>query len=336
MIFIRRNCRRAFGSRVAPSAAGDSRNTRMLRSLIRWVMIVPCCWWMSGSHPAAMAKTPSTQNAVPAAHAPSDRTKNRSFMDRQFHGIALPKEIVALAPTTTGWLTQILVKEGDRVQAGDALAVIDDRVARAAAEMARIDATSTARLRQAQLNVKQAESLFQRIQAAYAARAGNEIEVTDARYELERARADWDAEKERHRQLEQQWNLSKAELERHIIRAPFDGRVIQVHARLGESLGMQDKVVTIANLNALELELFLPVQLFGKLKSDQTYRLKAEEPVNGTVKAHLVSNAPMIDSATSTFRCVFAIDNSDGQLPAGFAAMLHLQAPNQRRGIAQY
>ena len=87
-------------------------------------------------------------------------------------------------------------------------------------------------------------------------------------------------------------------------------------------------------MSSLEVELHLPLVLYGKLRIGEDYPLLADEPVGSELTGRLRHTASIIDSATKTSRCVFIIDNHDGGLPAGFAVRLQtnnlLQHPRNK------
>ncbi len=106
---------------------------------------------------------------------------------------------------------RLLVEEGDRVQAGQIVALLDDEALREA------DITrAAARLRNAQAELRRHVALYEERVISDAARERLELEM-----ELAGARL----------------RSAHTELERTRVRSPVDGQVIDIHARAGERVG---------------------------------------------------------------------------------------------------
>lgn len=214
------------------------------------------------------------------------------------------------------------VQEGQLVHDGDVLATIDNRVAQASVDVARVAADRSADLQRAREELKFAEDLLNRLVALKTANGGSEFELLEARTRAEQARASVAAEEERQREAACQLELELARLEAHNIRAPFDGRILRIHVYPGTTLTRDDQLLTIVRLEELEVDLHLPLSLYDRLESGQSYSLIAGPPLNRRVPARLTYVAPLVDSATQTFRSVFTLDNREQKLPAGFSVQL--------------
>ena len=223
--------------------------------------------------------------------------------------------------------TYVLVKDGEHVETGQILAVMDNRIARAAVHAARAAADRTAEIEHSKHALALARSLFARQSVLQDAQAGAEFELDQARAQRDQAEATLAAALETQLQAKRNLELEELRLESHSIRAPFDGLIVRINATVGTTLTPSDKLLTIVCLDSLEAEMYLPLQLFGELQAGKSYRLWAFAPVNRSVQARLTHVSPMIDPASKTFRCVFTIDNRDHHLPAGFGVRFDLSHP---------
>ena len=199
---------------------------------------------------------------------------------------------------------------------------MDNRVVKAAVELARAASDRSADLQHAREELKLAESVVDRLNSLRSANAGSDFELLEARTRAEQARATVAAEQEKQRQARCQLDLELARLESHNIRAPFDGQVVRIHAYPGTTLTRDDELLTIIRREELEVELHVPLELHSQLEVGRLYGLTAGPPVNARLKGQLTFVAPTVDSATRTFRSVFTIDNHDQRLPAGFSVQL--------------
>lgn len=155
-----------------------------------------------------------------------------------------------------------------------------------------------------------------------AGEAASEVEVDKAQGRVQQAKVALSEALEQARMAESRLELERTRLETHELRAPFDGRIIDVEASKGQSMTQAEPVLTMANLQTLRAELYVPISWYDALELGEAYELLAAEPVGQTLKGTLVAAQPVVDAGTRTFRCAFEIDNTDEQWPAGFVVRL--------------
>jgi len=251
--------------------------------------------------------------------------QNRAADDMSSHrlrGLALPVKQVTLNAPMDGILAELLVDEGHDVEADALLAKIDDRIQQAEVEARRLQAQSETEIRAAELALEEAQIMYENVRQIQVEGAASDWEVRRARLQRDQAEAQVDAAEEQHALAQVVLQREKERLALHHIKAPFAGRVIRKQAEVGVSLTTESPILSLAALDTLEAQIFLPVDLYGKLVEGREYQLDAGEPVNRTLTGTLKTISPIVDPASQTFRCVFTIDNQDKSLPAGFAVRL--------------
>lgn len=240
----------------------------------------------------------------------------------QLHGVARPLQNAILSSLVPGRIMTIHVAEGRRVAAGDPLVSLDDRLAQAQVEASRREAAQVAMLERAELAYQQAERRLSRLEQAALKNATAEFEIEEARSMKEQARAERDAAKESIAVAQANLMMAEEQLRRNTIFAPFDGVIVQIHQKQGAAVDASLPVVTLASLDTLEVEMYVPSDRFGAIRNGSTVKLSAGAPVNAELSAKVCSVSPVIDSASNTFRCVLQIDNTTAGLPAGFSVVL--------------
>lgn len=203
----------------------------------------------------------------------------------------------ALAARTAGVIAELPLREGQRVEKGDVIMRLDAEGKEAAVETAR------QLLSQREAELAAAERL---------AESGNL-----AALQLDNARS-------AHAQARSQLEMAEAELDRTIVRAPFDGIVDRVDVEVGSSVMQGTEIATVLNLD--------PILAVGQVSEHELgyisvgdkgeMRLVDGRTLEGEVR-YLSRDAA---DQTRTFRFELAVPNADTAVPAGMTAEITLYA----------
>lgn len=237
-------------------------------------------------------------------------------------GIAHPLQVAEISASADGPLWKMHVNEGDWVDSGKLLALIDNRIAIASVVAAQSSAEREAGLKSAEAKVALAEQYLHRIEQAASKKAASGLEIDEAKSRLAEAKAALQEGRETQREAEARLQIEQARLDSYEVRAPFDGTVVKIHRHLGETLSRDAVLVTLADTRRLRAEMHVPISMIQKIQSSDMISLVADLPEQPVVKAKVVYVAPLIDAATQTIRIVCEIENDNSKLPAGFAVRL--------------
>lgn len=203
-------------------------------------------------------------------------------------------EVVA---RVAGEVTQVLVEEGDRVQAGQVLAQLDgDRLA---LEVRR----AQARLRKAQEDYERNVALHQRDLLTAEA-------LENLRYDVEALSAD-------HR-------LAQLQLSYTNIRAPIDGVISERMIKLGNTLPQQASAFRITDSSSLVAYVYVPQNDLGKIAAGQSVTLRADALPNRDFAAAVGRISPVVDPATGTFKVTVEVSDAAVRLRPGMFARLEV------------
>lgn len=196
-----------------------------------------------------------------------------------------------------GVVEQLLVEEGQRVEAGQVLARIDDarlslEVARAEANLARLEQEYR---RNKQLHEKQLVSA-----EAYESLA----------FELDAMRADVD--------------LARLQLAYTEIRAPFDGIVAQRHIKVGNMIELNAPVFRVTTYDPLIARLYVPERELNRLAAGQPAVVRVDALPDETFTGVIDRVSPVVDASTGTFAATVAISDSNGRLKPGMFGRVNI------------
>ncbi len=207
---------------------------------------------------------------------------------------------VTVVPLASGVLTEVNVKSGDRVKAGDVLARLDSE-------------TETIARDRAALSVASVEEKVQRTEKLASSRAASEVALSDARSELETARL----------------ALRDAEvvLQRRSIVAPFDGVVGIVKVEAGQYVTSQTEVATLDDRSAILVDFWVPERFAAVLKTGQKVDALPIAIPGSSVSGEIAEIASRIEQASRTLQVRARIDNSGDVLRPGMSFRVEMRFP---------
>ncbi len=231
----------------------------------------------------------------------------------RFSGVTRAQNRAHLSFAAGGKLTARPVEAGDRVQAGQVIAELDQRALRNAVDTARATRLELAARR------TQADRDRARVASLVAAKAATdeELEQLDARIEALVAADDAAAARLR----EQERRLAEARLI-----APFAGTVTEVLFEPGEYAGTGRAVVVLAGAGAVEVEVEVPESVVGRIAPNDAVTINFPALGRRDVAGTVTSVAQTTAGPGRLFPVVVRID--EDTLTAGRTAevMLSLRA----------
>lgn len=235
----------------------------------------------------------------------------------RFDCVIEPSQTVKVGSPVTGILEAVAVGRGDRVSKGQVIARLDARVEKATVELQRLRAADQASIDAQAVRLEHAERRVVRLGELLKQKAMTTVAHEEAEADLAVNRA----EVERLR-MQQQFavkELARAEaaLSLRTIRSPLDGIVSERAMSPGEFVNQDGHILTIADIDPLHVEVFLPVPYFRDLKLGATGEVRPAEPIGGTFPATVTVIDQVFDATSNTFGVLLSLNNPNENLPAG-------------------
>lgn len=283
-----------------------------------------------GAEPAASAAAPP-DHRVDVAAVTVGVTDLESTL--QISGNLMPQTRVAVAAKLPGTLSSVRVDIGDRVRAGQVVAVLDRReidaqvdAAEAAVNVAHASVeVAEAALANAVLERDRAQNLFdrgavpkQRLDAADTARRSATAQRDLANANVAQA----EAALRRAREVQRDATLT----------SPIDGVIVERHYDAGSLVGPGDEpVVVVADLRVMKLEAGVSELEAGRLKVGMPARVTAQAHPGDVFDGRLAAIAPEVDARNRHFKIEIRIANPRGTLLSGMygAAAIPLERATQ-------
>jgi multidrug efflux system membrane fusion protein len=211
------------------------------------------------------------------------------------YGRSAPTRVVELKAETDGRVVAIDAGRGEQIAGNTPILRLDMRDRQARLEQARASVAEHRTAYEAQKKLK-AEGYI------------SDTQITETLAKLEGARAE----------------LKRAELdlEYRVIRAPFDGVILERQVEVGDYVRAGDKIVSFVDNTRLIVTGSISEQdaRFVDVGTTASALLVTGQQVTGRIRYV----APVADEATRTFTVEMEIPNPDGALPAGVTAEMRI------------
>lgn len=226
-------------------------------------------------------------------------------------GELLAKERARIASEVSGRITEILVDEGDAVEAAEVLLEIDPERRNLELQSARAGLTEAeAALREEGRERGRKRTLHERGIASDAAldQAETDLALARSRAEASRARV----------------GVAERAVRDASVQAPFSGLIARRDVSRGEFVNVGQSLFELVALDPVEVEFHLAERDSARVVVGQEVRVSVA-PFPGEVFRGVVTViSPTIDERTRTLRVKAQIENADGRLRPGLFARVDL------------
>ena len=224
----------------------------------------------------------------------------------ELHGDVSTKQNLIIYPEYSGVLTQVFVKEGQKVSKGQTLAKIDD-------------GGLSQQLAQIQIQADLAKTTFERQKRLWNQKIGSEIEYLQAK-------SNFEAQQKAVDQLQQQVGKT-------IVRAPFSGTIDDVITEQGSVVAPgQSQLFRIVNLSDMYIETDVPESYITSVVSGK--EVQVEIPVLGkTINTKVRQAGNFINPANRTFKVEIAVPNKDNTIKPNLTAKLKINDYTNEKAI---
>ncbi len=242
-------------------------------------------------------------------------------------GISAPVADVTLSFVTSGKLSETLVKEGELVEKGQLLALLEDKPERLEIQQLKAQAEDRTRIRAAQAELAQKRIDVRKLQAAQKRGAASDWEIDHARLGLRITELSLKAAILEQEQFLRRHDQATSQHDRMRIVSPISGRVEKINIQPGEAAKMLGPVIQVVNIDPLWIEAQVPLAEARKMTVGKKVWVvfpgtEPTEAPNGKI-IHISSVA---DAASDTLQCRVEVGNPE-QRPAGERVAVQFTKP---------
>lgn len=256
---------------------------RITAALILWVGL--CCPWVTVAAQQVVATTSST--------TPSTReiVDDPESIGTDIRALLTPQRRATISSLVSARIRQIHFREGDRFKKGEVLVSFECEVLKA-------------RLQSDLAKLKQYELTYN---------ANRELRKNDAVSKLDLALSGAKVEEGK-----AEVALARAQLRKCTVRAPYNGRIVEVVANEFENANIGDTLIAILDDEKLEMILHLPSKWMTSLSPGKKFTVTIDE-TGKRYDAAVIRTNPRIDPTSRTFAAIAQILGKHPELRAGMS-----------------
>jgi RND family efflux transporter MFP subunit len=262
-----------------------------------------------------------------ASNCPIARAEDAlRLADQEFDCLIEPRVTTKVGASVTGLISRVMVNRGDLVKAGQVIAMLESSV-----EEANVALSDARALNDTQLHSATARLGFLQRKSERKEKLKNKEVVSAEAFD----EAETEATVARHSLREAELNLRLAQFEKEradaILRlrrivSPIDGVVTEKALSEGEYRYETNHIVTIAQLDPLYVEVFVPIAFFGQTRPGAEGVVEPQKPVGGRYTGKVIVVDRVLDAASDTFGVRIELPNPSLALPAGLRCKVRFSA----------
>ena len=280
-----------------------------------------CLTLLTGCQPESTTTKTDTPTALELNRADLVRaTEQNLSASTRITGSLQALRQSSVHPQTTAMVQSVTVNNGDSVQRGQVLIVLNDQ-------------DNRSRLAQAQANLAQARaqqilsnSLRDRNLQLY--RQGFISEI-----ELERSKADAAAQQEQVNAQRALLQITEKSLQDSVLKAPISGIISARNVEVGQTVAAGQSLLSIVDPDSLELQASVNADAQASLRLGQPITFQVQGMPEKSFQATIRRIAPLADPSNRSLTVYASVDAPDPQLRAGVFVDGILRYGTVQRGV---
>lgn len=261
-----------------------------------------------GGNGASGGRPPGKGGGAPAAAVPVEvvaieRRSVSSFLET--NGSLEAENDVQIVSRIQGPVVELVAEEGMRLKKSDLMLKIDEAEALAEVDIAQVALNEAIRAHERAEAARESEIISQEVYDTALAR-------------LESAQA--------------QLTNAKINYGYTVVRAPFDGIVVERHVKLAENVTANQELFRFSDFDPLLCKIQVPEKELSRLQKGQTAYVNVEAWPDERFQASVLRISPVVDATTGTIRVTLEV-RARGKLSPGMFARVYLVTDTHENAV---
>jgi len=291
---------------------GSSRRALVIAAAVLALVAAATVFLAMRSRPVSVA----TATIRPAPVSGSATVLNAS-------GYVEPRRRATVAAKITGRVTEVLVEEGMRVEAGQVLARLDDSDTRRRLQVSRADReVARANIAELEVSLVDARRTLRRIRELSEQGVAGQQELDTADTSVETVMARLAVARRNLEAAEAQVAVIEQDLENYTIRAPFSGVAVSKDAQPGEMVSpvsagggyTRTGISTIVDMTSLEIEVDVNESFIARVRSGQRVEAILDAYPEWRIPASVRTVIPTADRQKATVKVRISFNELDPRI----------------------
>jgi RND family efflux transporter MFP subunit len=253
-------------------------------------------------------------------------------------GYIVARRRATVSSKVTGKVVKVMLEEGQRVEAGQIIALLDDSNWRAALSQ------SKAQLQQAEANVASAQTAYDDAKPIFERAEKQKVAAVISAQSFDESRAQYNVAHNNLLIAQRGVEAARAgvevaqrSLEDTVIRAPFAGIVTEKAAQPGEMVSpvsagggfTRTGIGTIVDMESLEVEVDVSENFINRVRPQQPVTIKLNAYPDWDIPGSVIAMIPTADRAKATVKVRIAIGQKDPRIIPEMGARVAFLSDNQ-------
>ena len=263
------------------------------------------------------------QQSAELQSAPAAATEAKHAGGLSASGYVVARRKATVAAEITGKVVELFVDEGMVVEAGQVVAKIDSVLAEADLTLAQSRAAAAEAAAAAiAADLKDAERILGRVQSLAQKSIASEADLTKAEARVDVLRAQLGQAQANSQTARLDAERSATVLDKHKIRAPFGGVVVERSAQPGEMISpisagggfTRTGICTIVDMGSIEIEVDVNEAFIGRVRAGGTISAVLDAYPDWTIPASVIAVVPTANREKATVKVRIGVKEKDPRI----------------------
>jgi len=273
----------------------------------------------------AVSAVPPPPAVAPAPAIAAEPARPRALVAS---GYVVARRKATVAAEITGKVVEVLIEEGMVIKEGDVVARLDSVLAERDLALARSRAEAAeAAIGATAADLRDAERILARAQTLITRNAVSEADVTKAEARVGVLRAQLKQAKAQFSTAQLDAERTADVLEKHRIRAPFNGVVVERSAQPGEMISplsvggfTRTGICTLVDMDSIEVEVDVNEAFIGRVQAGMPVEAVLDAYPDWTIPAAVIAVVPTANREKATVKVRIGLKVKDPRILPDMAA----------------
>lgn len=226
-------------------------------------------------------------------------------------GITTPKADITLSFVVPGKINEILVQEGSIVNKDQLLVSLFDTPERIKCEQLKMLADDRTKILAAKAELAQKKVDLRKLEMAHTKGAASDWEIEHLQLNVRIAELSLKSAIIEQAQYQRRYDHARSQIEKMRLVAPIAGRIEDVSAAAGESIGTLGPVIRLVQNDPLWIDIPVPLKrAIGLTAGQKVWVTFPGDPAPAEANGRIINIASVADAASDTLRVRVEVPNS--------------------------